>query len=63
MKISTIIILCFMVLMLMITGCSHSHNQVLALWAERRMDDDQRIYGNPYESLNQQYYILLYTTY
>lgn len=58
MKISAItihIILCLMVLMLM-TGCSHSHNQTLALWEERQMDDDLRIYGNPYESSNRQYF-------
>jgi len=65
MKISTIIIhiiLCFMMLIL-ITGCSHSHNQVLALWEERHMDDDRRIYGNPYESLNGEQYIQFYVTY
>jgi len=64
-RLSTIIIhiiLCLMVLMLMI-GCSHSHNQASALWAERQMDDDHRIYGNPYESSNRQHYILLHTTY
>ena len=63
MKFYTIIILSLMLLMLMITGCSHSHNQVSALWAERRIDDDQRIYENPYESLNRQYYIQFHTTY
>ena len=58
MKTSTIvihIILCLAVLML-ITGCSRSHNQVLVLCKERQMDDDRRLYGNPYESLNQQNY-------
>ena len=44
-----------MVLMLM-TGCSHSHNRTLALWQERQMDDDLRIYGNPYESSNRQHH-------
>jgi hypothetical protein len=65
MKISTIIvhiILCLTVLML-ISGCSYSNNQVLALFKERQMDDDQRLYGNPYESLNQQNYIQFYVTY
>ncbi len=65
MKISTIvfhIILCLIVLML-VTGCSHSHNQVLALWEERQMDDDLRLYGNPYESSNRQHYIQVHATY
>lgn len=65
MKISTIIIhiiLCLMVLMLMM-GCSRSHNQALALWEERQMDDDRRIYGNPYESSDRQYYIRLNATF
>ena len=65
MKISIIIIhiiLCLIVLMLMM-GCSRSYNQALALWEERQMDDDQRIYGNPYESLDRQHYILLHATY
>ena len=65
MKISTIIIhiiLCLTVLML-ISGCSHSHNQVLVLCKERQMDDDRRLYGNPYDSLNQQIYIQFYVTY
>jgi len=63
MKIYTIIFLCLMGLILMITGCSHSHNQALALWAERRMDDDQRIYENPYENLNRQHYIQFHATF
>ena len=65
MKISTIvihIILCLMVLML-ISGCSHSHNQILALCKERHMDDNRRLYGNPYDSLNQQNDIQFYVTY
>ena len=62
MKIFTIIILSLMLLML-ITGCSNSHNQVLALWTEQQMDDDLRLYGNPYESLNRQHYIQFYITY
>jgi len=44
-----------MVLMTM-AGCSLSHNGALALWEERQMDDDLRIYGNPYESSNRQHY-------
>jgi len=58
MKISTIIIhiiLCLMAMMLM-AGCSCSHNRILALWEERQMDDDRRIYGNPYASSNRQHY-------
>ena len=64
-RLSTIIIhiiLCLIVLMLMI-GCSHSHSQASALWAERRIDDDQRIYENPYESLNREPYIQFHTTF
>jgi hypothetical protein len=44
-------------------GCSRSHNQALALWEERQMDDDRRIYGNPYESSDRQYYIRLNATF
>ena len=65
MRFSTVLIyatLCLLITML-ITGCSHSHNQKLALWMQRNMDDDQRIYGNPYESLNEQRYIQFYVTY
>jgi hypothetical protein len=65
MRISTILIytiLCFMLLVL-ITGCSHSPNQAFALWEERHMDDDRRIYGNPYEDLNEQSYLQFYVTY
>jgi hypothetical protein len=50
-------------LLTMITGCSQSDNQVLALWKERQMQDDQRIYGNPYESLNGERYIQFYAVY
>jgi hypothetical protein len=50
MKILAIILLCLMVLM---AGCSHSHNSSSALWKERQMDDNQRIHGSPYESPNQ----------
>ena len=51
-----------MVLMLMM-GCSRSQNQALALWEERQMDDDQRIYGNPYESSDREHYIRLNAAY
>jgi len=63
MKISTIIIhtiLCLIVPML-IMGCSRSHNQVSTLWEERQMDDDRRLYGNPYYSMNQQKYRFSFT--
>jgi hypothetical protein len=55
MKTSTIIhiILCLIVLTLF-TGCSHRYNQVSIFWKERQMDDDRRLYGNPYDSLNRQ---------
>jgi hypothetical protein len=64
MKISSITsyIILFMVLML-ITGCSRSHNHVLALWEDRQMDDDLRIYGNPYESTYGEHYIQFYITF
>lgn len=58
MKISIMIIqiiLCLMAMMFM-AGCSSSHNRILTLWEERQMDDDRRIYGNPYESSNRQHY-------
>jgi len=43
MKISTITILCFMMLILM-TGCSPlSHIE-----QERQMNEDERLYGDPY---------------
>jgi len=47
----------------LITGCSHSHNREFALWQERHMEDDSRIYGNPYKSLNEQCYMQFYVTY
>lgn len=65
MKISTIIIhitLCLVLLMLMM-GCSHSRSQVLALWEQKQMDDDLRIYGNPYENLNRQHYFEFHAPY
>jgi len=43
MKISTIIILCFMMLILM-AGCS----SLSQIEQERQMDEDQRLYGDPY---------------
>ena len=50
-------------MLILITGCSHSHHQVLALWEERHMDDDRRIYENPYESLNRQPYIQFFAAF
>jgi hypothetical protein len=47
----------------MITGCSQSDNQELALWKEMQMEDDRRIYGNPYESSNGEHYIQFYAAY
>jgi len=47
MKISMILLL-FLIAMLM--GCSNSHSRALSLWEDRQMDDDQRIYGSPYEN-------------
>ena len=56
------IIICLTMLML-IPGCSHSQDQVLTLCKERQMDDDLRLHGNPYESLNRKNYIQFYVTY
>jgi hypothetical protein len=47
MKILIIVLLCLMTLMM---GCSRSFDQASSLWEERKMDDDRRIYGNPYDS-------------
>lgn len=65
MKASTFIahIIIFLMVLMLITGCSHSSNRALALWEERQMEDDLRIYGNPYESSNRQNYIRFYATY
>lgn len=52
-----------MLMLMLMMGCSRSHNQALALWEERQMDDDRRIYGNPYESSDRQYYIRLNATF
>jgi hypothetical protein len=55
MKISTIIhIITCLLLLLLVTGCSRTNNQVSTLWEERKMDDNRRLYGNPYEGLNRQ---------
>jgi len=43
-----IIALLFVIALMM--GCSNSDNPSLSLWEDRQMDDDQRIYGSPYES-------------
>jgi uncharacterized membrane protein len=65
MKISTIVIhiILFLMVLMLITGCSYSRNQVSASWEERQMDDDRRIYGNPYESTNGENYIQFYAIY
>ena len=64
MKISIIALLWLMVLMM---GCSRSFDQASSMWEERQMDDDQRIYGSPYnnsdESPNQWQSIWLPTPY
>jgi hypothetical protein len=65
MKIHTIIIhviLCLM-LMMLIAGCSASRNDVSTLWQERQIEDDWRLYGNPYASLNRQSYLKFYATF
>jgi ABC-type phosphate/phosphonate transport system substrate-binding protein len=49
MKVLIIILLSLIVLM---TGCSNSSYRASSLWQERQMDDDLRIYGNPYENSN-----------
>lgn len=59
MKISTTIhIIISFILLILVMGCSRTNNQVSTLWEERKMDDDRRLYGNPYESLNRQKQIL-----
>jgi hypothetical protein len=47
MKISIIVLLCLMTFMV---GCTQLHNPASSLWKERQMDDNRRIYGNPYEN-------------
>ena len=36
--------------MVQVAGCSRSCYPEEALWQERQMEDDERIYGNPYKS-------------
>jgi hypothetical protein len=60
MKILMIVMLSLVVLM---TGCSNSSNRASSLWQERQMDDDRRIYGNPYESSNRLQSVRLPATY
>ena len=65
MKIRTImihVILCLMLTML-INGCSASRNNVSTLWQERQIEDDLRLYGNPYASMNRQSYLKFYATF
>jgi len=45
-----ILIIVLLFLMALTMGCSNSDNPSLSLWEDRQMDDDQRIYGSPYES-------------
>ncbi len=52
MKILIVVLLCLIMLMM---GCSNSDNRALSLWEDRQMDDDQRIYGSPYESPQDQW--------
>jgi hypothetical protein len=46
---------------MLIAGCSRTQNQVSILWEERQMDDDRRLYGNPYDSLNRREDIFSFT--
>jgi hypothetical protein len=48
---------------MLMMGCSHSQSQVLTLLEQKQMDDDLRIYGNPYENLNGQHYFEFYASY
>ena len=58
MKISNIVIHIILFLMVpILMGCSQTYNQASTFWDERQMDDDRRLYGNPYDSLNRQKYI------
>jgi hypothetical protein len=45
-----ILIVIILFLMVQIVGCSHSCYPGESLWQERRMEDDRRIYGDPYKS-------------
>ena len=56
------IIFCFIV-MVLIAGCSASQNQASTLWEQRQMEDDRRLYGDPYATLNRQSYIQFYTNF
>jgi hypothetical protein len=60
MKVLVIVLLSLIVLM---TGCSNSSYRASSLWQERQMDDDRRIYGNPYESSHRSLSIQLPATY
>jgi Na+-transporting methylmalonyl-CoA/oxaloacetate decarboxylase gamma subunit len=55
------IVLLFLIAMMM--GCSNSHNRSFSLWEDRQMDDDQRIYGNPYKNTDRWQSVWLPTPY
>ena len=60
MKFLVTILLCLIVL---IAGCSQSHNPASSLWKERQMDDNHRIHGSPYENRGQWQSVWLPTPY
>jgi hypothetical protein len=61
MKIPTIVLLCLITLLM---GCSVLPNRTSSsLWQERKMEDNRRIHGNPYESTTQLQSIWLPTPY
>ena len=60
MKISIIVLLCLMALLM---GCSLLPKQTSFLWKERQMDDNRRIYGNPYENPDRLQNVWLFTPY
>ena len=60
MKILVVILLLLMILMV---GCSQLYNPTSSLWKERQMDDNRRIYGNPYENPDRLQNVWLFTPY
>ena len=43
--------------MVHVAGCSRSCYRGQSLWQERQMNDDERIYGNPYKSYTMEHVI------
>ena len=61
MKIMMIVLLCIVSLMM---GCSVLPNRTSSsLWQERKLDDNRRIHGNPYEGPDRMQSVWLPTPY